>query len=670
MIFDDEQVAIQLSEAWEHDSSKDELNVVLQGLEQHYWRGTEAGWLGCYDFPGETWAGDGSVYKWVMGAGCVCLQRPGYILMVRVGREEEGVSSLRAELAAIARTLQAVPVESDLIYLCDSEAALNKISRWIGSGPRTTLAGDANADIMATIIECLRERVLRGARTFMVKIKAHRGEPLNEKADTQAENARQLSPECQQWTTRTQRMTYEWEDSSGVQHVTAWSKAVRNAMLRGGAEHQVQRVLDRAGSNWNKNFPLSTEAGRQNIRQSASEGVQSDLMGAKDWGRRCMTQLQEVENWSKPAATTWAAEFLLREGESRECLGSWINSSAVHEAKKRRAKQVITCSFPCGKWLHMIGVRKSPRCELCRGERRKDKASDEALPFETVAHLQSAGCKAQKKSVIGAHNRCWGYLRGAILMHGEAKRNLEFIGGERDRQLQQLWAETRIGDIFPWEDVEREAEQLLEGTRANVKDPEGSGASQEKDDERIGDWDEADPYDEVIFGRRRPDSVAIEWTSKTVYVLEFKRTSDQRHNYREHGERRARAQHDVLVKSLDTVAKEAKGENAGWTIKLIIFVGGTCGSVHVQTFNNNMRELGVVESKRNTIRRGFVHELLNAQDTVLCSYFAQRMGTRSDGWDRKGNGDEIFQGLERFERQLGESSGKERGQESRDEQGK
>ena len=315
-------------------------------------------------------------------------------------------------------------------------------------------------------------------------------------------------------------------------------------------------------------------------------------------------------------------------------------------------------------------MRKSPGCELCKRERRKDTVLDDALPLETVAHLQSAGCKAQKKSVIGAHNRCWGYLRGAILMHGEAKRNLEFIGGERDRQLQQLWAETRIGDILPWEDVEREAEQLLEGTRANVKDPEGSGASQEKDDERIGDWDEADPYDEVIFGRRRPDSVAIEWTSKTVYVLEFKRTSDQRHNYREHGERRARAQHDVLVKSLDTVAKGAKGENAGWTIKLIIFVGGTCGSVHVQTFNNNMRELGVVESKRNTIRRGFVHELLNAQDTVLCSYFAQRMGTRSDGWDRKGNGDEIFQGLERFERQLGESSGKERGQESRDEQGK
>ena len=87
-----------------------------------------------------------------------------------------------------------------------------------------------------------------------------------------------------------------------------------------------------------------------------------------------------------------------------------------------------------------------------------------------------------------------------------------------------------------------------------------------------------------------------------MYVLEFKRTSDQRRNYRERGEARARAQHDVLVKNLEKVAGEAVGENSGWKIKLIIFVGGTCGSVHTQTFNNNLKELGVVESKRNTVR--------------------------------------------------------------------
>jgi hypothetical protein len=54
-----------------------------------------------------------------------------------------------------------------------------------------------------------------------------------------------------------------------------------------------------------------------------------------------------------------------------------------------------------------------------------------------------------------------------------------------------------------------------------------------------------------------------------LYVLEFKCTSDQRRNYRERGEARARAQHDVLVKSLEKVAGEAVGENSGWKIKLL-----------------------------------------------------------------------------------------------------
>jgi hypothetical protein len=171
-----------------------------------------------------------------------------------------------------------------------------------------------------------------------------------------------------------------------------------------------------------------TDKGVARIRQVACTGVKCDLMDSKRWGWECMLQLQEAEDRKTPAATTWAAEFLLRAGESREFLGSWINSGAIHEAKRRRATQVITCSFPCGKWLHMIGARASPRCELCRRERRHGQEAIEHLPEETVAHIQSAGCKAQKKSVIGAHNRCWKYLLCAITKHGEAKRNFEFMG--------------------------------------------------------------------------------------------------------------------------------------------------------------------------------------------------------------------------------------------------
>ena len=132
----------------------------------------------------------------------------------------------------------------------------------------------------------------------------------------------------------------------------------------------------------------------------------------------------------------------------------------------------------------------------------------------------------------------------------------------------------------------------LRGTRLKTLAHQDLGDGQEVE------LDETDPSHEVIFGRRRPDSIAVDWNNKVLHVLEFKRTSDQRHTYRERGESRARAQHDVLVRSLEKVAEEAKGENRGWKIKLIIFVGGTCGSVHTQTFNSNLKELRVVESKR------------------------------------------------------------------------
>jgi hypothetical protein len=63
----------------------------LQGLGRQFWLGTEAGRMGCYDFPGETWAGDGA-HKGGIGAGSVCFQQQDRNLVVRVGKEEEGVT--------------------------------------------------------------------------------------------------------------------------------------------------------------------------------------------------------------------------------------------------------------------------------------------------------------------------------------------------------------------------------------------------------------------------------------------------------------------------------------------------------------------------------------------------------------------------------------------------
>ena len=49
--------------------------------------------------------------------------------------------------------------------------------------------GAPDADILAAAIEILRKRIAAGTATFLVKVKAHRGEPANEGADILADKA-------------------------------------------------------------------------------------------------------------------------------------------------------------------------------------------------------------------------------------------------------------------------------------------------------------------------------------------------------------------------------------------------------------------------------------------------------------------------------------------------
>jgi hypothetical protein len=73
---------------------------------------------------------------------------------------------------------------------------------------------------------------------------------------------------------------------------------------------------------------------------------------------------------------------------------------------------------------------------------------------------------------------------------------------------------------------------------------------------------------------------------------------------------------------------QAVGQVKGWQAQQIVFVGGACGSVHVESFNKNMKALGVLESKWDPIRQKLVRRLLEEQDKVLRSYIAQKSGAR------------------------------------------
>ena len=51
------------------------------------------------------------------------------------------------------------------------------------------MVGAPDADILAAAIAILRKRIAAGTATFLVKVKAHRGEPANEGADIMADKA-------------------------------------------------------------------------------------------------------------------------------------------------------------------------------------------------------------------------------------------------------------------------------------------------------------------------------------------------------------------------------------------------------------------------------------------------------------------------------------------------
>jgi len=106
----DEQKAV-LKKAAGVSGGKDECQVRLKGREHDDWMGTEIGMLGGYGFQGQVTASDSSDRQGKMGAGYNNLRRKKKKQQCKVGREEEGSSSNRPELAAFLLALRDTLIE-------------------------------------------------------------------------------------------------------------------------------------------------------------------------------------------------------------------------------------------------------------------------------------------------------------------------------------------------------------------------------------------------------------------------------------------------------------------------------------------------------------------------------------------------------------------------------
>jgi len=108
--------------------------------------------------------------------------------------------------------------------------------------------GAPDADILAAALEILRKRIVAGTATFLVKVKAHQGEPANEGADILADKAISDPKVGKEWCQRTNRAVFTWRNpcrEAGKvtyqdRHLT-FNNSVRDAIRRGAAENEVPK---------------------------------------------------------------------------------------------------------------------------------------------------------------------------------------------------------------------------------------------------------------------------------------------------------------------------------------------------------------------------------------------------------------------------------------------
>ena len=125
--------------------------------------------------------------------------------------------------------------------------------------------------------------------------------------------------------------------------------------------------------------------------------------------------------------------------------------------------------------------------------------------------------------------------------------------------------------------------------------------------------------------------MVLDKEEKVCWVLEFKRAIERYGGTQERTRQKAERQHENLVRGLSKAL-----DGGEWRVTLAVFVGGMCDSVEETVFNANIELMGVIERKRNAIRKRHVWKLLGGQDRVLRSYYAQREGFDRGGHETQG----------------------------------
>ena len=119
-------------------------------------------------------------------------------------------------------------LKKPVILFTDSETMLELIDAWIGEGTTKSLYNIDDSDILREILSLLHHRTQLGYPTFLIKLKAHRGDPYNELGDRAADTAASSEDTPLIWDAPSGRPLYRWkEENSPDEHLSPLYDAKR-----------------------------------------------------------------------------------------------------------------------------------------------------------------------------------------------------------------------------------------------------------------------------------------------------------------------------------------------------------------------------------------------------------------------------------------------------------
>ena len=107
---------------------------------------------------------------------------------------------------------------------------------------------------------------------------------------------------------------------------------------------------------------------------------------------------------------------------------------------------------------------------------------------------------------------------------------------------------------------------------------------------------------------------------RTLYILEFKRSSDRNKEFLRLQKIEANEQHRSIIEALRAAAPE-------WTFEQINFVAGRRGAVVEDDFYNKLEKFNVQAGKRDKIMFAHGQRICEAHNTVMRSYYQQIHGS-------------------------------------------